>query len=134
MIQLFHRKRSKQQVLAGIRPTAQQPWKLTFEFKPLPGAGAEQYAFETLELPPYPVMGNSAGSVKKPLRETSPASYQLQTAVLIGNPPSGTFQGQFVTQPLMDPNTAIALGITVPGSIPPGAYNTLPATGPVTAP
>jgi len=107
---------------------------LTWERRELPGAGAQQYAFETYAVPRYPVYGNSGGNVQRPLRETSPGSYQLQTAVLVGNPPSGVFQGQIITQPLMDPNTSLALGITQAGSVTPGAYNTLPAQGPTLAP
>jgi hypothetical protein len=53
---------------------------------------------------------------------------------VLGNPPLNTFQGQIATQPLMDPSTSQALGITVQGSIPQGAYNTIPPAGPTLAP
>lgn len=91
--------------------------RLTWEFKPLPGAGAGQYAWETFGLPQYSRFGFGNIPVTNPLRETFPAAYAFQTAGLVGIPPQGLLQGQFVTQPLLDPNQATALGIVAPGSI-----------------
>lgn len=108
---------------------------MTWERKELPNAGAMQYAYETYGTPVYDfVIGNGATFVRRPLRETTPALWAHFTAPITGNPPSNVFQGQFATQPLVDPNTAQALGLTVAGAIPPGAYNTIPPQGPALAP
>lgn len=95
-------------------------YRMTFERKELPGAGAQQYAFETLGLPPYPVYGRGNINVTNPLRETFPASYHFQAVGLVGNPPKSIVQGQFVTQPLMDPDVAANIGVVHPGAVNPG--------------
>jgi hypothetical protein len=95
-------------------------YRMTFEKKELPGAGAGQYAFETLGLPAYPAFGYSGAHVEKPLRETQPASYVFQSVGLVGNPPTSIVQGQFITQPLMDPTTAANIGLVSPGAVNPG--------------
>ena len=108
-------------------------YRMTFEKKALPGAGAGQYAYETLGLPPYPVYGYSGAHVQNPLRETFPASYVFQAVGLVGNPPLSMVQGQFITQPLMDPSTAADVGIVAPGAIAPGPNaitNSSPVLGP----
>jgi hypothetical protein len=92
-------------------------YKLTWERRILPGAGAGQYAWETYGLPPYAVFGFGNINVTNPLRETSPASYVFQSVGIVGLPPKSVLQGQFTTQPLLDPGTAANLGIVVPGAI-----------------
>lgn len=107
--------------------------KLTWERKELPGAGAGQYAWETFGLPPYPAYGRGNIQVQNPLRETFPASYHLQAVAIVGNPPKSIVQGQFVTQPLMDPSTAANVGVVTPGAINPGPnaiLNASPILGP----
>jgi hypothetical protein len=94
--------------------------KLTWEKKELPGAGAGQYAWETYGLPPYPVFGYSGAHVENPLSETFPASYVFQSVGIVGVPPVSIVQGQFITQPLMDPSSAASIGIVSPGAIAPG--------------
>src|ERR1700729_2709872 len=91
--------------------------KLRWEKKELPGAGAGQYAWETYGLPPYAVYGFGNINVTNPLRETFPASYVFQAVGIVGNPPLSMIQGQFITQPLMDPDTAANIGIVTPGSV-----------------
>lgn len=108
-------------------------YRMTFEKKELPGAGAQQYAFETLGLPPYPVYGYSGAHVENPMRETFPASYVFQSVGIVGNPPLSIVQGQIITQPLMDPSTAADAGIVAPGSVSPGPNaitNSSPVLGP----
>ena len=107
--------------------------RLTWEKKELPGAGAQQYAWETYGLPPYPTFGYSGSHVTNPLRETFPASYVFQSVGIVGNPPTSISQGQFITQPLMDPNAAANFGIVSPGSINPGP-NAITNASPVLAP
>jgi hypothetical protein len=91
--------------------------KLTWERKALPGAGAGQYAWETYGLPPYPPYGQGNINVQAPLRETFPAVYVFQAVPTVGIPPKGLLQGQFVTQPLVDPNEAQSLGVVAPGAL-----------------
>jgi hypothetical protein len=107
--------------------------RLTWEKKELPGAGAGQYAWETLGLPIYPVFGRGNINVQAPLNETFPGTYMFQAVGIVGIPPQGILQGQFTTQPLIDPNAAQAIGIVAPGSIPIGPnaiINGAPVLGP----
>ena len=106
---------------------------MTWVYRPLPGAGAGQYAYETYGTPTYDfALGNGATFVRKPLKETQPAFWVNNQWPILSS--SNLFQGQFATQPLLDPNTAVALGITVQDAIPPDSYNLLPAQGPVLGP
>lgn len=107
--------------------------RLTWEKKELPGAGAGQYAWETYGLPPYPTFGYSGSHVTNPFRATSPASYVFQSVGVVGNPPVSLSQGQFITQPLMDPDTAANIGVVLPGSVNAGP-NAILNSSPVLAP
>lgn len=107
--------------------------RLTWERKELPGAGAGQYAWETYGLPPCAQFGFGNIQVQNPLRETFPASYVFQAVGVVGNPPSSILQGQFITQPLMDPDTAANVGVVTPGAINPGP-NAIVSSAPVLAP
>ena len=82
-----------------------------WEYRPLPGAGAQQYAWETLVLPLYSAIGWGQ-AVTLPMRATDPTMSQKKgiTLTTIGNP--GILHGQFVSQPLMSEADAAALGIT----------------------
>jgi hypothetical protein len=127
---VHHERRSKK---ALTKLGTHDHYRMTFEKKDLPGAGAGQYAFETLGLPQYPVFGYSGAHVTNPLRETFPASYVFQAVGIVGNPPLSIAQGQFITQPLMDPSTAANIGIVTPGAISPGPNaitNASPVLGP----
>ena len=131
LMQIFGRKRKPREVINGLG----QPGALVWERKPLPSAGAMQYAFETYGTPVYDfALGNGATYIRKPFNPTSPAFWAEFTAPILSNPPINTFQGQFATQPLVDPNTALALGIVGEGSIPPDAYNAIPSAAPVLSP
>lgn len=91
---------------------------LTWEKKVLPDSvGAGNYAYETYGLPPFGVFGRGNIHVENPLRETFPASYVFQAVGIDALPARGVFQGQWITQPLMDPNAAAAMGIVLPGAI-----------------
>lgn len=92
-------------------------YRLTWERKELPGAGAGQYAWETYGLPPYARFGFGNIQVQNPLKETFPASYHMQAVGIVGNPPKSIVQGQFVTQPLMDPDVAANIGVVLPGAV-----------------
>lgn len=94
-----------------------QGYHLTWEKRDLPDAGAGQYSWETLGLPPYAPYGFGNINVTNPLRETFPASYVFQAVGIVGNPPKSIVQGQFTTQPLMDPSNAVNNGIVAPGAI-----------------
>lgn len=132
MFSIFHRRRGPREIIKGA---ATSGGVMLWERKELPGAGAGQYAYETYGTPVYDfALGNGAAVVQRPLRETFPAQWAKHTAPVLSNPPLNTFQGQIATQPLVDPNTAVALGLTDPGVIPPGAYNTIPSGAPTIAP
>jgi hypothetical protein len=125
---IFHRKRRPQEVLG----TAHN-YHLTWERQELPDAGAGQYSWETYGLPPYARFGFGNINVTNPLRETFPASYVFQSVGIVGIPPSGMLQGQFITQPLMDPDTAANIGVVLPGSVqaaPNAISNSSPVLGP----
>ncbi|MDE2020002.1 MAG: hypothetical protein KGJ13_06690 [Patescibacteria group bacterium] len=124
---IFHEKRTpKQKTKLGEA----DHYRFTFERKELPGAGAQQYAFETLGLPPYPTFGYSGSHVTNPLRETFPASYVFQAVGIVGNPPLSIVQGQIITQPLMDPTQAVNQGVVLPGAIT-GGPNAITNASPV---
>jgi len=113
-LRIFHRKRTATE---KKRLGVNDGYHLTWEKKPLPGMGAMQYAWETYGLPPYARFGFGNIWVQNPLRETFPASYTFQNVGVVGIPPAGQFQGQFTTQPLMDPTSAELAGIVLPGAI-----------------
>ena len=125
----IHVKRREPHVIIGAAG------QLVWTFRPLPGAGAQQYAFETYGTPIYDfALGNGATFIRRPLHETQPAQWVAFTSPIVANPPLNIFQGQIATQPLTDPNTAAALGMTVDGAIAPDAYNTLQPAGPAAPP
>lgn len=127
MFEIFHRIRKAHEL---IRSGAVAGGRLTWERKPLPDAGAMQYAFETYGTPVYDfVLGNGAAVIRRPLVETQPAQWARFTAPIISNPVNNMTTGQFATQPLMDPNTAENLSISAPGAIPSDAYNSLAPQG-----
>jgi hypothetical protein len=127
MFQIWHRKRKHEEILGGLAAGGMLVW----ERKKLPDAGAGQYAFETYGTPVYDfALGNGATFIRHPLVATQPALWANYTAPILSNPPSNIFQGQFATQPLMDPNTAVALGVTVQNAIPADNYNLIPPEGP----
>lgn len=105
-------------------------YHLTWEKQTLPDAGAGQYSWETYGLPPYAVYGFGNINVTNPLRETFPASYVFQSVGIVGNPPKSIVQGQFITQPLLDPNSAVNMGIVSPGAIAP-APNAISNSAPI---
>jgi hypothetical protein len=130
MFQIFHKKRTAAHKLRSATPGH----ILTLERQELPGSGAQQYSWETYGLPVYPVFGRGNIPVTNPLRETFPGSYALQAVGIVGVPPTGILQGQFTTQPLMNPNDATAFGVVQSGQIPAGAYNIIPPSNPTLAP
>lgn len=133
-MQVFHRKRTPAEVLSTMK-AAGPLGPLVWEKRELPSGGATTYAFETYGTPLYDFrLGNGAAVFQRPLRITSPAIWAKYTSPIIANPPQNIFQGQFVTQPLVDPNTAIALGFVAPNAIPPDAYNVIPPSAPTLAP
>jgi len=112
MFAIFDRKRTHREKRLG------KGYHLTWEKRDLPGAGAGQYAYETYGLPAYARDGFGNIHVEQPLRETAPASFVFQNVGIVGIPPSGQLQGQFTTQPLMDPSSAEAMGVVLPGAVP----------------
>lgn len=108
-------------------------YQVTWERKELPGAGAGQYSYETYGQPITPTYGRGNINVTNPLRETSPGHYVYQSVGIVGSPPQGVLQGQFITQPLLDPNAAAAYGIVANNVIPSGPnaiVNGAPVLGP----
>lgn len=128
MFAIFERKRKRVEIV----PPAPGAF-FTFERRELPNAGANQYALETFGLP-VTTISNGNILVENPYKATFPSSYAVQAVGVVGIPPSGILQGQFTTQPLMNPNQAESIGVVSPNVIPPGAYNVLPTGAPVIAP
>lgn len=85
-------------------------FRITFQRRELPDAGAMQYSYETYGLPAYAPIGPTV-RVKKPNDRYQPASYVFQAVALVGMPPTSVLQGQSVAQPLMDPTMAADLGL-----------------------
>jgi len=108
-----HHEKRKPVTRKGVR----DGYHLTWEKQTLPDAGAGQYSWETYGLPPFAVYGRGNINVTNPLKATFPAAYVFQSVGVVGNPPSSIVQGQFITQPLLDPNTAAMMGIVEPGAI-----------------
>src|ERR1700741_976418 len=125
---IFHKRRTPTERLG-----TKDHYHLTWEKRELPDAGAQQYAWETLGLPPYSKFGFGNINVTNPLRETSPNSYIFQSVGIVGLPPTSVLQGQFTTQPLMDPDTAANIGVVLPGAVVP-APNAIVNQSPVLAP
>lgn len=93
---------------------------LTFERKVLPdNVGAGRYAYETYGLPPFGVFGRGNIHVENPSMRAQPAAYVFQAVGVDALPARGVFQGQWITQPLMDPNAAANAGIVLPGAVVP---------------
>ena len=111
-MKIWHRKRTYQEKVLG------DGYHLTWEKKPLPGAGAGQYAWETYGLPPYARFGFGNINVQNSSIVSQPAAFTLQAVGIVGIPPAGQLQGQFTTQPLMDPTMAAQAGIVIAGAIP----------------
>lgn len=93
-------------------------YKQAWEFRPLPGAGAGQWAWETLALPTYSAIG---WGVRNRRQFRASASNPVMVAVqgitltdLGGAPIGGILTGQFNTQPLLDVQQAEAAGIQTP--------------------
>lgn len=101
------------------------PYHQAWEFRPLPGAGANQWAWETLALPMYTPIG--AGTRNKRQFFTNMGTMVAVQGVVLtdlaGAPVGGDLTGQFVTQPLLDVTQAEASGIQTPAySAAPNAF------------
>ena len=126
MLNIWHRKRKPNEHGEIKRYGVHDGYHLTWQKRELPGAGAGQYSWETYGLPQYARDGFGNIHVEQPLRETFPGAYTFQNVGIVGIPPAGQLQGQFVTQPLMDPTSAEQSGIVLPGVIPNSvSYNTI---------
>ena len=94
-------------------------YHMAWEFRPLPGAGAAQWAWETLALPMYTPIGTGV-RLQRQFMTRGGVMVALQGVTLTdlaGAPIGGDLTGQFVTQPLLDVTQAEASGIQTP------AYN-----------
>lgn len=104
---------------AGFGATYHQAW----EYRPLPGAGANQWAWETLALPMYTPIGTGVRQQRQFRVNAGGVMVAVQgmtIAPLGGSPIGGDLTGQFVTQPLLDIQQAEGAGIQTP------AYQTTP--------
>lgn len=129
----IHRKTTQEHFRDGTFKELGTGYHLEWQRRQLPGAGAGQYSWETYGLPPYARFGFGNINVQQPLKETFPASYVFQAVGLVGNPPLSIVQGQFITQPLMDPDIAANLGVVTPGAIS-GGPNAITNSAPILAP
>ena len=100
------------------------PYHRVWEYRPLPGAGAAQWAWETLLLPRYTPIGAGTGTVRGGFKPYgSPVMVAVQGTTLVGlggSPVGGDLTGQFTTQPLLDVTQAEAAGFQTP------AYSSAP--------
>jgi hypothetical protein len=101
------------------------PYKQAWEYRPLPGAGAQQWAWTTLALPRYTPIGWGVRN-KRQLAATAscPVMVAFQGATISpvqGSPVMGQQTGQFVTQPLLDVTIAEQNGLAIAPQAP-GAY------------
>lgn len=128
---LFHKPRQRKEVL-GIDDDAH--YLLTWERKTMPSPGAMNYAWETYGLPAYGRDGRGNIHVERQSYVSGPANYVFQSVGVVGVPPAGILQGQFVTQPLMDPDAAVASGFVLPGALLNSAPNVIDKGAPVLSP
>jgi|SRR5579862_308950 len=101
------------------------PYKQVWEHRRLPGAGANQWAWETLALPMYTPIGAGTRNVRqmRVVGSTGPVMVAVQGITLVslgGAPVQGDLTGEFITQPLLDMTQAEGAGMIYP------AYNTPP--------
>lgn len=92
------------------------PLHLVFTQRDLPRGGMGSVSFDTLALPRTTPIGNGvANKMQFKTTPSCPVMFQRQgfTIDRLGNP--GIPSGQIVTQPLIDTQSAAALGIIVPG-------------------
>lgn len=78
-----------------------KPFHIQFSYRPLPDAGAQQYAYDTLCLPKYSPIGNGPGN-RRGFEYTARPMFALRGTTLqaIGAP--GVLSGQFYSGPLTD--------------------------------
>ncbi len=103
------------------------PYHQVHERMTLPTAGADQYRWETLALPLYTPGGMGWGQAwSTPRRATDPALLAVKgvTLTTIGNP--GILHGQLMTQPVLDTNEALRMGILAPEGSTPTVFNQIP--------
>jgi hypothetical protein len=92
------------------------PYHQAWEYRPLPGAGANQWAWETLCLPMYTPIGAGTRNARQQMTRGG-VMVAVQGVVLtdiVGAPVGGDLTGQFVTQPLLDVQQAEQAGIQTP--------------------
>lgn len=77
------------------------PYNLTWERQELPDPGAQNYAFKSQLLPPYTPIGPTQRAAT-PFRPLAANAYHQFTALTVSTPTSGPFQGQVISQPLME--------------------------------
>lgn len=98
-------KKQAQEVAPPIRAAGSQgfgaPLQYSFGYRELPGAGAGQYAFETLALPRFSPIGNGVAT-QRGWDYTQAVVFALQGVTLeaIGSP--GVKTGGFYSAPLTD--------------------------------
>lgn len=94
------------------------PYHQAWEFRPLPGAGAKQWAWETLALPLYTPIGAGTRNQRQfKATASSPVMVAVQGITIVpisGAPIQGDLTGQFITQPLLDIQQAEASGMILP--------------------
>ncbi len=110
------------------------PYKQAWEYRPLPGAGANQWAWETLALPLYTPIGSGVRQRRQFMTGERAGGVMVAVqgvtlAPLGGTPIGGDLTGQFVTQPLLDVQQAEAAGIQTPAYAAPTNSFEMPAQG-----
>lgn len=77
------------------------PLHIAFEFRPLPGSGARQYAYDTLALPMYTPIGWGVAN-KDSFDPNQGAVAWDQTIGIQSLAYNGNYSGQVVSQPLLN--------------------------------
>lgn len=78
------------------------PLAIAHEFRPLPGSGARQYAFETLALPLYTPIGSGVANKDSFDSFGSPIVGWDQTVGIQSLIYNGNYSGQIVATPLLN--------------------------------
>lgn len=91
------------------------PLHIAFEFRPLPGSGARQYAFETLALPMYTPIGWGVANTDSFDPQGGPIVNWDQTIGIESLIYNGNYSGQVVSQPLLNTDSTGSDDLVVAG-------------------
>ncbi len=97
------------------RHAADSGYRQVWQRKRLPGPGAMNMAFETLQLAQFPVSGPSI-AVRDKMSVIQPQQLAVEKSVSIAGIP--TTAGQVLGQPLFDPKSGMGIGVQPMNNVP----------------